>query len=120
MTGYLGFQMLLSGTCEEPLFRGMVMVVLARYMKGMHQIGKWEIPTTGIIATVLFMLAHIGFTLSPFAITHFSVLQQFTALGLGVYYAVSFHRTGSLLCPILSHNFANVVIVGVRYVMVYL
>jgi membrane protease YdiL (CAAX protease family) len=107
----------LVGIGEEPLFRGMVMTVLGKYMRGMHRIGNWEIPSSGIVAAVLFMLAHVGFTFSPFAITHFSLLQQFTALGLGLYYAYLFHRTGSLLGPILVHNFSDGIILTVRYSM---
>jgi len=34
MGSVLGFQILLSGTCEEPLFRGFVMIALAQSWKG--------------------------------------------------------------------------------------
>lgn len=117
--GMLGFQFLLVGIGEEPLFRGLVMIALAKYMSGMHRIGSWELPTSGIVATGLFMLAHVGFTFSPFEITHFSPLQQLTALGLGLYYAMVFHRTGSLLGPIISHNFSDGIIFVVLYSMAF-
>ena len=120
MAGYLGFQFLLSGTGEEPLYRGMVITVLGKYWRGTHRIGDVEITSAGIVAAILFMLAHIGFTFSPFAITHFSLYQQFLAFGLGLYYAIVFHRTGSLLGPIISHGYANGISLVVRYRMAFL
>ncbi len=77
MAGILGFQVLLSGTAEEPLFRGMLMTVLGKYLRGTYRIGNFEIPSSGVVAAILFTLAHIGYTFSPFAITHFSLLQLF-------------------------------------------
>jgi len=120
IAGVLGFQILLSGTAEEPLFRGMVMTVLGKYWRGTHRIGNLEIPSSGIVATILFMLAHIRFTFSPFAITHFSLVQQFGALGLGLYFAIVFHRTGSLLGPIILHGYCNGILFVGRYSLVFL
>jgi len=118
--GYLGFQLLLTESAEESLFRGMLMVVLGKYMTSMHRIGKLEIPTSGIIATILFMLAHIGFTFIPLEITHFNPPQLFAAFGLGLFFAIVFHRTGSLLAPIILHGYANLVFVVARYGVVLL
>jgi membrane protease YdiL (CAAX protease family) len=43
----------------------------------------------------------VDFAHSP----HLSWTQQFFAFGLGIYYSAVYHRTGSLLNPILAHNF---------------
>lgn len=103
----LTFKGLLSGTSEEPLFRGFVMTVLYTAWRGKVRIGPVEVPHAGLWATGLFMLAHVGFTLSPLAITHFSPIQQVQAAIMGVFYAVYFHQTRSLLAPILVHNYFN-------------
>ena len=105
--GELGFKLFLSGTCEEPLFRGLVMVLVYQSMRGVVRIGRIEMPYAGLVATALFMVAHIGYTLSPPAITSFSIPQQIEALVLGLFYAYIFHRTRSLLGPILVHNYVN-------------
>ncbi|MFQ5950744.1 MAG: type II CAAX prenyl endopeptidase Rce1 family protein [Candidatus Geothermarchaeales archaeon] len=76
--------------------------------------------SAGILAAILFMLAHIGFTFSPFAITHFSLSQQFLAFVHGLYYAIVFHRTGSLLGPIISHGYSNGMLFVVLYSMAFL
>ena len=120
MAGVMGFQLLLSGSGEEPLFRGLVMIVLGKYWTGTHRIGSVEIPTVGIVATILFMLAHVGFSFSPFAVTHFSLSQQIMAMGLGLYYAIVFHRTGSLVGPIISHGYSNAILFVIGYSSVFL
>jgi len=120
MAGVLGFQILVSGTVEEPIFRGMVMTILGKYLTGTHRIGNFEIPASGVVATILFMLAHIGLSFSPLAITHFSTLQMFAALGFGLFFAIVFHKTGSLLGPIIMHGYANGILFVGRYGVAFL
>lgn len=107
IAGELGFKLFLSGTCEEPLFRGFVMSLLYRTMTGVFRVGRIEMPYAGAVATVLFMLAHVGYTLSPLAITWISPAQQVQACALGLFYAYMFHQTRSLLGPVLVHNYFN-------------
>jgi membrane protease YdiL (CAAX protease family) len=107
VAGHLAFKGLLSGTAEEPLFRGLVMVLLYRAWRSHRNIAGIRISDAGLLATALFVLAHIGFSLSPPGITWLSPVQLVQAAVLGVFYAVVFDRTRSLLTPILAHNFFN-------------
>lgn len=116
MTGVLSFQLLLSGAGEEPLFRGLVMGVLGLYWTKVYHVGRVEMPVTGIVATALFMFAHIRWSNSaPYVSV--SVYQQFLSLGLGLFYAALFHRTKSLLGPIIAHGCSNVIAVGSLYLL---
>ena len=74
-----------------------------------EQIGNWKIPSSGVIAAFIFMLGHISYTLSPFAIMPFSPYFLFKTFIFGLYYAYVFHRTGSLLGPIISHSYSNLI-----------
>lgn len=116
VTGSLGFYYLLSGSGEEPLFRGFVLSILLVSWKGELRVGRIVMPAAGLWVTLLFMLAHINYTISPFRITQFVWQQQLFALGGGLYYAVAMYRTGSLLCPILAHGFSN----GIVWSLIYL
>ena len=91
------------------------MTFLGRSWEGKMTVGKLVFPITGLWATLLFMIAHVNISLAPFSITT-SGWQQVWALGLGLYYAAAFARTGSLLAPVLSHGYSN----GVIFLLLYL
>lgn len=116
----LSYMYLLTGTTEEPLFRGFAIVLLSQSWKGTFRIWRIEISSAGLIATALFMFAHIYFTVFPFEITHFSWLQQVWGLILGIYYAIVFQKTKSLLCPVLSHGYSNGIIFTILYIMAFI
>jgi membrane protease YdiL (CAAX protease family) len=116
---FLGFEYLLSGTGEEPLFRGFAITLLSQSWKRVFRIWRFEISSAGLFATALFMYAHIGFKVFPFEITHISLPQQVWALGLGLYYAMVFQKTKSLLCPVLSHGYSNGIIFTILYAMAF-
>jgi len=120
VAGYLGFQLLLSGTCEEPLFRGFVMMMLYPAFVGSIDLRKFEIPHAGLIAAVFFTFAHIQFSIRPFEIIHLLPSQLALSFFLGIYYAVVFHQTRSLLTPILTHNYVNLLLVGLNMLLVVL
>jgi uncharacterized protein len=119
--GYFAFQLLLSGTSEEILFRALVMTPLLVYGK---RAGLADKPTALLaagIATLIFMLAHIKIAFNPLRVTHFNLFQQLASLGFGIFYAFLFLRTRSILGPILAHNLLNavVVIVGLILLLVF-
>ncbi len=116
MAGHLSFQGLLSGTCEEPLFRGFAIVILSQSWKGRLKIGKIEISTANTIAAVFFLYAHIGFTIFPFEITRLYLPQLAASFLLGIIYGIVFEKTKSLLGPILMHNISNLVTVSAGYI----
>lgn len=105
--GNLVFMGFISGLSEEIVFRGMIHTFLSRYFHGVWKWRKIDIPVAGVITSIIFTIAHINYKLFPFEITHLYAPQLVLAFVLGLYYSVSFHRTGSLLNPILAHNFSN-------------
>lgn len=114
---YFAFQILLSGTSEEILFRAMVMTPLLWYGQraGLSKkAGAW---LAWGVATLIFMAAHINIALHPLRITHFNILQQLTVFIFGSFYAFLFVKTRSLAGPMLAHNVLNGVIVVVGLVL---
>jgi len=120
IAGYYAFQGLLSGTCEEPLFRGFVITVLAQSWKGKIRIGKIEISVATIIAAIFFSYAHIGFSLFPFEITRFFPVQIALSFAFGILYGVVFEKTKSLFGPILLHNISNINYSYIVYLLINL
>lgn len=109
--GWLTFEWILVGVSEEILFRGLIHTNLARTWRGVWRIGGVAIPTAGIATTVIFCLAHVSF-----APPYVNWWQQAFAFGLGIYYSTVYHRTGSLLNPMLAHSFGD----GIVFVALYL
>jgi len=116
----LSYMYLLTGTGEEPLFRGFAIILLSQSWKRVFRIWRIEISSAALIATALFMIAHIKFTVFPFEFIYISWSQQVWAFGLGLYYAIVFQKTKSLLCPVLSHGYANGIIFTILHIMAFI
>jgi len=116
IAGNLSFMLLMPGPSEEVLFRGFVIIVLSQSWKGHVRIGKLSVSVAGLIAAVLFAYAHIGYSIFPFQIYALNPMQLAMAFGLGIFYAVTFEKTGSLLCPVLSHSASDLFGNAVLYI----
>jgi len=108
------FQYFLSGLAEEPLFRGLVMVFLAKNWSKIFKVFKVEFPITIVIATILFMIAHVQIDFGSLTVD-FDFGQQIASLQLGILYGLAFHYTKSLLAPIVLHGLFN----GIPFTIMY-
>lgn len=111
--GTLGFQLLLSGPSEEILFRALPISLLF-YLFKKRKIFKWGISLETIVASGLFSIAHIQWSLSPFLI-NMDFYQLIYAFILGVVYGKVYQKTGSVLYPMIMHSLSNVLSVGIGY-----
>ena len=114
MFAWLIFEWIFVGVAEEAMFRGLIQTRLMQTWSGTWRVGKIEIPHAGVVTTVLFCLAHVD----PFD-PQIVWQQQLFAFGLGMYYSIVRHRTGSLLNPILAHNFGDGIIVSAMYLLYF-
>lgn len=114
--GTLGFQLLLSGPSEEILFRALPVTVLL-YVFGKSINIKGNITLEVILASFLFSIAHIKWSLFPFAadVNYFRLFYAFT---LGTVQGVAYQESHSILYPILMHSISNVLMVGTGYLFV--
>lgn len=107
--GRLAFQLFLSGTSEEILFRVMVIVILNDVLKNV--LSKRTLFLYLIaFSTLIFMFDHINFSLTPFGITYFNMLQQFTLLVFGIFYGWLFIKFKSYWAVAIAHGLLNGVI----------
>lgn len=100
----LFFDFVLTGFSEEVLFRGLIMGILLITWQGNIKIGNFKISIAGIIASLLFALAHIGIDYQTMTISSISLMQLLFALGLGLFYAWMRDKTNSLIGPIIAHG----------------
>ncbi len=109
--GSLGFQLLLSGTSEEILFRSLPITIL-RLLPSRQGHGRQFLPV--VIAAFLFSLAHIRWSLFPISVS-FSCFQLIYAFILGIAYGITFLKSRSVLYPAVMHGLSNFVMVGTGY-----
>lgn len=98
------FRFIFPGLSEEILFRSYLITLLMISWKKIYTFNTIEIPFAGIIAAILFSIAHIGISLYPFKITYYDPIQLFFAFSFGIYYSVIFYKTKSIIAPIITHN----------------
>jgi membrane protease YdiL (CAAX protease family) len=123
ISGYLGFQLFLSGPSEELIFRAFGMTMLGLLITGTAAGGEagagrvitnifgGKLTTVNLIAALIFGLAHVRFTFSPFS-ADYSIGQVLYSVGLGLFYGVAYERSGSMLYPMIMHSISNVAMVG--------
>ncbi len=111
--GQLGFQLLLSGPSEEIIFRAFAITMLCLYVRG--GLFKGSLSYANIIAAVVFGLAHVGVTLSPFALTY-NPFQLVYATALGLVYGACYEQSKSIYYPMIMHSLSNVVAVSVSVI----
>lgn len=116
----LVFQFLISGSCEEPLFRAMVIHHLSQYWGRKYKFFGFDISQAGIWSVIFFTIAHIQIDYSSFKIISFSIEQLEWAFFLGLYYAIVYEKTKSLLAVILSHNYSNGIVIISSYIIILL
>lgn len=118
LLGTLGFQLFLSGTSEEVLYRALPVTVFV-YVFGRNIRIKWDITLEVVLASFLFTAAHIKWSLLPFSID-FIPSQLFYAFAMGVVNGIVYQQSRSILYPMLMHSISNVLMVGTGYLFAVL
>jgi membrane protease YdiL (CAAX protease family) len=109
--GYFLFQVLLSGTSEEILFRALVIITMLSVGKHAGYSDKTNTIIAVVVSILIFMLGHVNIRFNPFGVENVNLLQQVTVFTFGGFYAYLFLKTKSLFGPMLAHNWLNGVIV---------
>lgn len=112
--GTLGFQLLLSGTSEEILFRALPVIVITHFTKSGLHLGRFRISAAILTAAVLFTIAHIQWSFKPLSINA-DIMQLVQSLIFGIAYGKAFEKSGSILYPAIMHSISNVIMVGMGY-----
>lgn len=116
--GWLAFDLLLVGLCEETLFRGFLLGVLDTLSPSRVRFGRLSLSTAGVTVALLFALAHAeSFASEAWPI---ALGQQVYAFGIGVVYAWMRERSGSVLGPIVLHSVSDFVEDAVVFVLAIL
>jgi uncharacterized protein len=113
--GYQLFQWLLSGTSEEILYRALLIPIIFQALKSL-KITSHQKFIVILFTTIAFMVGHIDYTLNPFQIVYFNVLQMLTVIVFGVAYALSFLKYKNVYAIMIMHNILNGFIVLLSFI----
>lgn len=112
--GTIAFQLFLSGTSEELLFRALPITIFK------YALGKSKKPCIVIMtASALFSIAHINWSMMPFTLS-FDWFQLIYAFVLGIIYGITFEKTKRVIYPMIMHSLSNVFMVGFGYAFAYM
>ncbi len=116
--GVMAFQLFLSGTSEELLFRAFPVTLLSLLTSKTFRLFRTQVsvPLSVIIAAVMFSLAHINWTVNPIRL-HYDILQLLYALALGIIQGWAYVKTRSVVYPMMMHGISNVLVTGISIVM---
>jgi membrane protease YdiL (CAAX protease family) len=115
IAGWLGFELLWVGICEETLFRGLLLGVLTALSPSRLRIWGTDISTAGITLAILFALAHAAnFATRPFAE---AFAQQVYAIALGIIYAWLREHSKSLVPAIVAHSLSDFGETGLEFLL---
>ena len=107
--GALSFQLFLSGTSEEILFRAFPITIFAFFFT--TRLFKNKLGLGNLIAAIIFALAHIGIGFSPLSF-NYDIMQLGYAFVLGLIYGDCYEKTKSVFYPMMLHSISNVISVG--------
>ena len=116
--GTLSFQLFLTGPAEEILYRALPITIFTNVL-GKNIKVKWGVTLETIIASFLFAIAHIKWTLSPFTFeaNYFQLLYAFAQ---GIISGKAYQDSGSVIYPMFMHSISNVMMVGTGYLFLLL
>jgi membrane protease YdiL (CAAX protease family) len=116
--GTLGFQLFLSGPAEEILYRALPITMLVHVLGKSVKV-KWGVTLETIIASFLFAIAHMKWSLFPFTIEA-NYFQVFYAFVLGTIQGKAYQDSRSIVYPMFMHSISNVLMVGTGYLFLLL
>ncbi|WP_420136361.1 CPBP family intramembrane glutamic endopeptidase, BDIM_20840 family [Sphingomonas sp.] len=101
----LAFQLTMPGLEEEPFYRGILLLALNEAFRARANVLGVQLGWGGILSCALFGLAHaFGYSHGAF---HFEPMAMALTAGPALILVWLRERTGSVLLPILLHNFGN-------------
>jgi uncharacterized protein len=117
ITGYLGFQLLLSGPSEELIFRAFSISIFTYFIT--HKKLNKHLSYAVLFSAIIFGVAHIQFSFAPFSVSY-SLFQVGYAIVLGYFYGDCYEKSKSVIYPMIMHSFTNVVMVGFTIILSFI
>jgi membrane protease YdiL (CAAX protease family) len=97
--------LLVQPLSQEILYRALIIGVLHPVFSQMRPLFGKGISSAGLISALVFALSTVTISLNPVSVQLVNPMLQLLMLGFGIWYAVMFEYTHSLLGPVMTHAF---------------
>jgi uncharacterized protein len=114
ISGYLGFQLFLSGPSEELIFRAFAITMFSVLITN-KRIDR-HLSYANLFAMLVFGLAHVAISFSPIGFAY-AIPQIILAIGLGYFYGDCYEKSKSVIYPMIMHSYTNVLMVGITIIL---
>jgi len=117
LVGQYLFQIVLSGTSEELLYRALIIGILNAYLIKTNLSTKNKVILIYILNIIPFIVGHIPYQLNPFMVYSPNMLQMLTVFTLGSIYTYLLLKFDSIIPPMIVHGLMNVVIISSGFLL---
>lgn len=114
--GQYFFQIFLSGTSEELLYRSLLIGLLNYYLVKIELSMKYRIPLIYLFTLIPFIFGHIPYQLDPFIVYSPNLLQLLTVIIFGSFYTYLVLKFDSIIPSMIVHGLLNAVIISSGFV----
>ena len=117
LVGQYLFQIVLSGTSEELMYRALIIGILNAYLIKTNLSTKNKVILIYILNIIPFIVGHIPYQLNPFIVYSPNMLQMLTVFTMGSIYTYLLLRFDSIIAPMIVHGLINVVIISSGFLL---
>lgn len=117
LVGQYLFQIVLSGTSEELMYRALIIGILNAYLIKTSLSTSNKVILIYLMNLIPFIVGHIPYQLNPFIVYSPNMLQMLTVFTLGSIYAYLLFKFDSIIPPMIVHGLMNVVIISSGFIL---
>lgn len=117
LVGQYLFQIVLSGTSEELMYRALIIGILNAYLIKTSLSTSNKVILIYLLNLIPFIVGHIPYQLNPFIVYSPNMLQMLTVFTLGSIYTYLLFKFDSIILPMIVHGLMNVVIISSGFIL---
>ncbi|MHB8096836.1 MAG: CPBP family glutamic-type intramembrane protease [Erysipelotrichaceae bacterium] len=117
LVGQYLFQIVLSGTSEELMYRALIIGILNAYLIKTSLSTSNKVILIYLLNLIPFIVGHIPYQLNPFMVYSPNMLQMLTVITLGSIYTYLLLKFDSIIPPMIVHGLMNVVIISSGFIL---
>ena len=117
LVGQYLFQIVLSGTSEELLYRALIIGILNAYLIKTSLSTSNKVILIYLLNLIPFIVGHIPYQLNPFIVYSPNLLQILTVIIFGLFYTYLVLKFDSIIPSMIVHGLLNAVIISSGFIL---